>query len=484
MCSGSSDGSFSNIGHPRTDPDAGGFKLDLPRGTHHDQLVPQRDLVNLQGEGRLDDPNNITEAQNEAPRSPLESLPLPALPRAPTDRFSPEGILDQVLDLTDQVASTALFGPIGVGKSSAALNLLHHNRTIVKFGTNRHLMRCDSLTNSLEGFLECLSDAVGTSRTTDIEQLRSHLESSPPLILLLDGVDAILDPLAPEAGEIFGTIEEFGSYHHICLLTTSRMNPEIPGFQRIEMPTLPGDDARDAFYGTCDLGRSSLVDDLITKLDFHPLSINLLASAVRENGWDESTLLQVWDDDKADVLRTCYHQHLENAVEQSFRLPTIQNLGTTARYALGAIAAFPSGVEECRLERMFPGIAGIGAAVDVLCRFSLLYRQDGFVKMLSPFRFYFLDSAVEAAQREELIRWDPVNCTAAKACTSLPLHPCYGYMVTLFEGLPVYTQGPPRYGPPQTTPRCRPYLRGDWIRRFQSLRKSEYNDSDSTWLTH
>ena len=352
--------------------------------------------------------------------SPLDFPPLSALPRTPTNSFSQGGILDQVLDLTDQVASTALFGSIGVGKSFAALTLLHHNRTMVKFGRNRHFMRCDNLANSLGGFLERLSDAIGTSSTMDIGQLRSHLESSPPLILLLDGVDAILDPLAPEAGEILATIEEFGCYQNVCLLTTSRMNPEIPGFHRIEVPVPSGGNVWDSFYDTCDLARSPLVDDLITKLDFHPLSINLLASAVRENGWDESTLLQVWDDDKADVLRTCYHQHLEDAVEQSFRLPTIQNLGSTARYALGAIAAFPSGVEECRLERMFPRITGIGVAVDVLCRFSLLYRQDGFVRMLSPFRFYFLDSALAAAQHEELIRWDPADCRAAKACTSPP----------------------------------------------------------------
>ena len=352
-------------------------------------------------------------------RSPLESPTLPVLPRAPTNRFSREEILNQVLDLTDQVASTAMFGSIGVGKSIAALTLLHDNRTKTKFGRNRHPMRCDNLSNSLEGFLKCLSDAIGTNRTTDIGKLQSHLEASPPLILLLDGVDAILDPLAPEAGEILATIEEIGCYQHVCLLTTSRMNPEIPGFHRINVPTLSGDSARDAFYDTCGLGRSPLVNDLIAKLDFHPLSINLLATAVHENSWDEPALLQVWGDDKTDALKTRYHQRLRDAVEQSIRLPTIQNLGTTGQYALGVIAAFPSGVEECRLERMFPGITGIGAAVDVLCRFSLLYRQDGFVKMLSPFRFYFLDAALKAAQHGELIRWDPANCTAAKGCTFL-----------------------------------------------------------------
>jgi hypothetical protein len=45
------------------------------------------------------------------------------------------------------------------------------------------------------------------------------------LILLLDGVDSVLDPLVPEAEEIYAMIEEFGNYEHICLVTTSRVYP-------------------------------------------------------------------------------------------------------------------------------------------------------------------------------------------------------------------------------------------------------------------
>ena len=283
-------------------------------------------------------------------------------------------------------------------------------------------MRCDDLTNSLEGFLERLSGAIGTSRTTDIGRLRSHLESSPPLILLLDGVDSILDLVGPGAEEIFATIEEFGCYPHVCLLTTSRMYPEIPGFHRIEVPTFSGDDGRDAFYDLCHLGRSPAVDDLIATLDFHPLSIHLIATAIREHGWDESALLKVWGDDQTGVLKTQYHQNLRDAMEPSFRSPAIQILGATAKDMLQAMAAFPCGVEECKLEIVFPGITGVGVAVDVLCKFSLLYRQDGFVKMLSPFRFYFLDSMLKPAQHVEIIRWDAANCNAAKACMSLSFH--------------------------------------------------------------
>ena len=409
-------------------------------------------------------------------KPPLEHSPSPALPPLPTNCFSRGEVANDVLDLTDQVASTALFGSIGVGKSSVGLSLLHHNRTKAKFGRSRHFMRCDNLTNSLQGFLERLSDAIGINRTTDIEQLRSHLESSPPLILLLDGVDSILDPLAPEAEDIFATIEEFGCYQNVCLLTTSRMYPEISGFHRVEVPTLSGSDARDAFYGLCHLGRSSVIDDLIARLDFHPLSIDLLASSVRENDWDESALLKAWDGGRAGALETRYRRVLGDAVELSFRSPTIQSLGTAAREVLKTIATFPCGVEECKLESAAPGITGVGVAVDVLCKFSLLYRQDGFVKMLSPFRFYFLGFTLKPGQHVGVICRDTGKCHNAKACTFFPLRLCCACRVTIYEGLPIYTRGP---NLPPTPSRL---TRVNWIKRFLSMRRSKHDSSQSSWL--
>ena len=80
----------------------------------------------------------------------------------------------QVLDLTDQVASTSLFGPIGVGKSFVAHTLLQHNRTETKFGTNRHFVRCDDLTSSLEDFLERLADVINMAVKVHIKEITSH----------------------------------------------------------------------------------------------------------------------------------------------------------------------------------------------------------------------------------------------------------------------------------------------------------------------
>lgn len=40
---------------------------------------------------------------------------------------------------------------------------------------------------------------------------------------------------------------------------------------------------------------------------------------------------------------------------------------------------------------MFLAIHDIAEVIDILCRFYLLERNDGLVKMLSPLRFHFLE---------------------------------------------------------------------------------------------
>ena len=365
--------------------------------------------------------------------------PVPVLPPAPTDWFSE--ITNEILDLTGQLASVALFGSIGVGKSFVAHAVLDDDRTKTKFGENRYFLCCDDLTNSLDGFFERISNAFHTTPT----QLESCLRSSPPLILVFDGVDCVLDSLIPEADEICAMIEEFGRLEHICLVTTSRMYANIHGFHRVEVPTPPEGHVRDVFYNLSNLARSPGVDTLIAKLDFHLFSIELIARTIRENSWDEEMLVKAWDDHTS-ALRTNYYQRLKDTIEPVFRSPRIKELGTSARDVLGAIASFRSGIGEHQLEGIFHGIGGVRAVVDELCRFSLVHRKDGVLTMLSPLKFYFLESMIVHAETGEVIRWGP-DCMAAPGGMSFWLDLFLGYRVTIpsFEVLPVFTQGPPVY---------------------------------------
>lgn len=329
----------------------------------------------------------------EGPSHSPDLFRSPLLPQAPANLFGRDAIIDDLLGLAERSASVMLFGSGGNGKSAIAHTLLHHDRIAARFGKHRYFMRCDDLVDSLDGLHGRLSDTIGASHQADMTQLYSYFAfSTPPCILVFDGVEFILDPLAPGASEIATAIEEIGRCQNVFLLATSRMNIKIPGFHHIEVPTLDEGDALDTFYTSCSLERSNAVDRLLAELDYHPLSTDLLASAVWENGWDEPGLLKAWHDRKTGILKGSGCQSLEENIRSIFRTPTIRQLGTAPQETLEAIALYPNGVKESKLESTFPRIAAIGEAANALCKFSLMYRQDGFITMLSPFRLYFLES--------------------------------------------------------------------------------------------
>ena len=328
----------------------------------------------------------------ERPDCILDPSQSPALLLAPADTFGRDELIDDLLGFAERFVPVTLFGAGGIGKSTIALTLLHHDRIATRFGDRRYFVCC-GLANSLDDFIELLSDEIGADSPMDLSQPRSHLAlSTAPCALVLDAVDSILDPLTPGSAEIATAIEELGRCPNIFLLATSRMDPRIPGSRPIEVPTLPVDGARDAFHSRCRLARSAEVDKVLAELDFHPLSTDLLASAVHENGWDEPGLLKAWKDNKTSILKVSGRQSLEDSIKSILLTPTIRELGTAAQETLEAIALYPGGVQEIKLERTFPKITAIGEAVNALCKFSLMYRQDGFIKMLSPIRLHFLES--------------------------------------------------------------------------------------------
>ena len=315
-----------------------------------------------------------------------------SLPEAPTNFFGRDVIIKDLLGFAERSESITLLGAGGVGKTAITLTLLHHLRTLARFGRHRHFMRCHDLESSLDGFLSRLFEAIGAPHLEDTAQLQSHLSFSPPRILVLDGVESILDPLAPGAAEITSAIEELGRCENLCLLVTSKMDARITDSRRIEVPTLSSTGAQDVFYSRCRLRRSVEVDDIIEELDCHPLSLDLLASTAQENHWDEGMLLEAWDGQKTNILKAYGRQSLEDNIMSALATPTIQARRMIVFETLRALAALPGGVEESKLENTFAEISGIGNTIDALCEFSLVYRRDGFFKMLSPFRLYFLAS--------------------------------------------------------------------------------------------
>ena len=210
------------------------------------------------------------------------------------------------------------------------------------------------------------------------------------MIVILDNAESILDSQGADAREIYAAVEELSQFETICLCITSRISTVPRHCKHPAIPTLSMESACEIFYSIYDQGgRSDIINNLLSRLDFHALSITLLATTASHNMWDYDRLAEEWDVHRVQVLRTEYSESLAATIELSLASPTFQGLGPDARDLLGVIAFYPQGVDEKNLDWLFPPISDRRYIFDRFCVLSLAYRNNGFLTMLAPLRDYF-----------------------------------------------------------------------------------------------
>jgi predicted ATPase len=215
----------------------------------------------------------------------------------------------------------AIMGTGGIGKTSVALAILHHEDVVKAFSDQRFFLSAEAMLDA-ESLVEGLATMFGVRRLHDpLTAVLRHLKAQQRTLIILDNLETIWnDQNAAVRSKTERVLHALAEVPTVSLIITARgiILPDRINWanaRNASLDPLSWSASNEAFNlfagpstGDCE---ESARKELLMALGGLPLAISLVARLARR-GYSSAFLLNRWRDMHADMLRTHSSGRLDN----------------------------------------------------------------------------------------------------------------------------------------------------------------------------
>ncbi|KAJ7779617.1 P-loop containing nucleoside triphosphate hydrolase protein [Mycena metata] len=316
------------------------------------------------------------------------------LPAEPQIFYGHDSELAEILELFSQgTPRIAILGAGGMGKTSLARTVVHHQEITTKYVENWFFVVCDTASSKTE-LAGIIGAHLGLKPGKDLTRaILQRFSSNPPSLLILDNLETVWEPVESRE-EIEKFLSLLADINSPALVITMRRaeRPSRVQWTRPFIPPLPPlaqDAARKMFIDIADdkhlVGE---VDQVLSLTNNMPLSISLLAHLVDAEGCLQ--ILSRWETKKTSLISEGYDKrsNLELSISLSLSSPRITSV-PHSQDLLALLSMLPDGLSDVELKQTKFPIKDIPRCKAALLCTALAYTDaHKRLKVLVPIREY------------------------------------------------------------------------------------------------
>ncbi|KAF8912195.1 hypothetical protein CPB84DRAFT_761367 [Gymnopilus junonius] len=290
-----------------------------------------------------------------------------------------------------------ILGSGGIGKTTVALSVIHHEDIQKKFDGQRFFTSCEAATSTdllISGLVTTLELDVEETKVNTLQTILRRLRHAPCL-LILDNFETPWDPLQNRPS-VENLLAELTSLETVTLILTMRGSQRPAGtlWSQVVPPLQPVDEASAiSIFKAIANKDDQYVVSLIRAVDCVPLAVTLLANLAAVDGETTKALWSRWKEEYTSMIENGGDRlnNIEVSIQLSLSSSRMRR-DPGALSLLSALSLLPDGVSSKTLEacvKGFPDTLSIKKAISTLRQNALVYEDSNKdLRILSLIRLY------------------------------------------------------------------------------------------------